>query len=74
MRSIISESSQLQQVTIMYVKARDLKIPVPKKKFCQKCQMKVLWGNTDMTMVPLRLFSKYTANRKTWFLNKNNGL
>ena len=28
-------------------------------------------GTMDMTMVPQRLFSNYTANLKTWFLNKN---
>ena len=26
-------------------------------------------GTMDMTMVPQRLFSNYTANLKTWFLN-----
>ena len=28
-------------------------------------------GTMDMTMVSQRLFSNYTANLKTWFLNKN---
>ena len=28
-------------------------------------------GTMDMTMVPQRLFSNYTENLKTWFLNKN---
>ena len=27
-------------------------------------------GTMDMTMVPQRLFSNYTENLKTWFLNK----
>ena len=31
-------------------------------------------GTMGMTMVPQRLLSNYTANLKTWFLNKNDGL